>query len=264
MGNFEIIDPWFTIQKIDEKTYAISELGHWEKVHSFLLLGDTKAALIDTGLGIDHMKRITDQLTDLPIDVITTHVHSDHIGSHGDYDNIFVHEDERDWLVHGIVGLSIEQIRANTARDISIPTPKSFNPNTYIPYQGEPTGLLKDGSEIDLGNRKLTIYHTPGHSPGHIAIYDETFGYLFTGDLLYDETPIYAFYPTTNPVDLINSLEKITKIQNIRMIFGSHNTLGIKAEILDEVTEAVKYLRENDLVKFGTGVHKFKGFSVQF
>ena len=131
-------DDWFTVQQIDESTYAISELGHWEKVHSFLLLGTTKAALIDTGLGIDNMKRMTDQLTTLPIDVITTHVHSDHIGSHGEYTRIFVHEDEESWLINGIVGLSLEQIRANTARDITIPTPKSFNPDTYIPPESLP------------------------------------------------------------------------------------------------------------------------------
>ncbi|MEK3765592.1 MBL fold metallo-hydrolase [Solibacillus sp. FSL K6-4121] len=257
-------DDWFTVRKIDKNTYAISELGHWEKVHSFLLLGETKAALIDTGLGIDCMKRITDQLTALPIDVITTHVHSDHIGSHGEYTRIFVHKDEESWLVNGIVGLSLEQIRANTARDITIPIPKTFNPDTYKPYTGKPTGLLKDGDVVDLGNRKLIIYHTPGHSPGHICIYDELKSYLFTGDLLYDETPIYAFYPTTNPVDLVNSLETITTIPNVNMIYGSHNTLGIKPDILEDVKNAVIYLRENDLVKFGTGIHTFKGFSVQF
>lgn len=257
-------DAWFTVRKIDDTTYAISELGHWEKVHSFLLLGETQAALIDTGLGIDSMKRITDQLTSLPVDVITTHVHSDHIGSHGEFDNIYVHRDEELWLVNGIVGLSLEQIRANTARDITIPTPISFNPDTYTPYTGKPSGLLNDGDVLDIGNRKLTIYHTPGHSPGHISIFDETKGYLFTGDLLYDETPIYAFYPTTNPADLVNSLERITQIPNINMIYGSHNSLGIKPDILNEVKKAVAYLRENDLVKFGTGIHHFKGFSVQF
>ena len=257
-------DPWFTVRMIDESTYAISELGHWEKVHSFLLLGATKAALIDTGLGIDNMKRITDQLTTLPIDVITTHVHSDHIGSHGEYTRIFVHEDEESWLINGIVGLSLEQIRANTARDITIPTPKGFSPDTYTPFTGKPTGLLKDGDVLDLGNRKLIVYHTPGHSPGHISIFDETKGYLFTGDLLYDETPVYAFYPTTNPIDLVNSLERITKIPNVNMIYGSHNSLGINPDILKEVKKAVIYLRENDLVKFGTGIHQFKRFSVQF
>lgn len=257
-------DDWFTVRQIDDNTYAISELGHWEKVHSFLLLGETKAALIDTGLGIDNMKRITDQLTTLPIDVLTTHVHSDHIGSHGEYPRIFVHEYEESWLINGIVGLSIDQIRANTARDITIPIPKSFNPDTYTPFTGKPTGLFKDGDILDLGNRKLIIYHTPGHSPGHICIFDETKGYLFTGDLLYDETPIYAFYPTTDPVDLVNSLEKITTIPNVNLIYGSHNSLGIKPDILNEVQKAVIYLRENDLVKFGTGIHQFKGFSARF
>lgn len=67
-----IVDSWFTVQGLDSKTFAISEYGHWEKVHSFLLLGETRAALIDTGLGIDSIKRITDQLTDLPIIVLTT------------------------------------------------------------------------------------------------------------------------------------------------------------------------------------------------
>ncbi|UTR10353.1 MBL fold metallo-hydrolase [Evansella sp. LMS18] len=259
-----IKDSWFTVQKIDADTYAISEYGHWERVHSFLLLGKDKAVLIDTGLGIDNIKRVTDQLTALPIEVITTHVHTDHIGGHGEFEKIYVHEGDRDWLVNGIKGLSIEQIRKDISRDITLPVPETFNPDTYQPFQGEPTGLLSDRDIFDLGNRKLVIYHTPGHSPGHISVFDETNGYLFTGDLLYDETPVYAFYPSTNPVDLVNSLEKISEIPNVSMVYGSHNTLGIEPSILEEVKISVKYLRENGLTKFGTGIHKFHGFSVQF
>ncbi len=71
----EIKDSWFTVNQIDNTTFAISEYGHWEQVHSYLLIGEEKAALIDTGLGIDNIKRITDQLTNLPIIVLTTHVH---------------------------------------------------------------------------------------------------------------------------------------------------------------------------------------------
>ena len=257
-------DPWFTIQKIDEKTFAISEYGHWEKVHSFLLIGTEKAALIDTGLGIDSIKQVTDQLTDLPIIVLTTHVHADHIGSHAEFENIYVHEADANWLMNGIQGLSIEQIRHDIGRDITLPTPATFNPTTYTPFQGQPTGLVADGDVIDLGERTLTIYHTPGHSPGHISIFDNATGYLFTGDLLYDETPVYAFYPTTNPVDLVNSWEKIAGIPSVSRVFGSHNTLGLDVVILDEVKKAVLSLRDKGLVEHGTGVHKFKGFSVQF
>lgn len=257
-------DAWFTIHQIDDHTFAISEYGHWEKVHSYLLIGKERAALIDTGLGIDNIKRITDQLTDLPIIVLTTHVHWDHIGSHGMYENIYVHKDEEDWLVNGIKKLSIEQIRKDISRDITIPTPKTFNPETYTPFQGKPTGLLNDGDEIDLGNRKLTIYHTPGHSPGHIVIYDNRSGYLFTGDLFYDETPIYAFFPTTSPIDLVNSLEKISNLPSVTKLYGGHNTIGLDASVLHEIKHAVNKLRGEDLVKFGTGTHTFNGFSVQF
>ncbi|MFA9556691.1 MBL fold metallo-hydrolase [Evansella sp. AB-rgal1] len=257
-------DSWFTIQKINTNTYAISEYGHWEKVHSFLLMGKEKAILIDTGLGIDNIKRVTDQLTTLPIEVITTHVHTDHIGSHGEFEKIYVHQGDRDWFVNGIKGLSIEQIRKDIGRDITLPTPDTFDPTTYQPFQGEPTGLLSDGDVIDLGNRKLIIYHTPGHSPGHLSVFDETNGYLFTGDLLYDETPIYAFYPSTSPVELVNSWEKISVIPNVSKVYGSHNTLGLEPQILEEVKAAITYLRENELAKFGTGIHTFNGFSVQF
>ncbi|MDA1633796.1 MULTISPECIES: MBL fold metallo-hydrolase [Bacillus cereus group] len=260
----EIKDSWFTVNQIDNTTFAISEYGHWEQVHSYLLIGEEKAALIDTGLGIDNIKRITDHLTNLPIIVLTTHVHWDHIGSHGEFKNIYVHKDEEDWLVNGIKKLSIEQIRKDVSRDITIPTPETFNPDTYKPFQGNPTGLLNDGDEIEIGNRKLTIYHTPGHSPGHISILDNSKGYLFTGDLLYDGTPVYAFFPTTNPVDLTQSLKKISNIPNVTKIYGGHNTIGLDASLLQEVGNAVRELKEKDQVRFGTGIHKFKGFSVQF
>lgn len=259
-----ITDPWFTVERIDETTFAISEYGHWEKVHSFLLLGSEKAALIDTGLGIDNIKRITDQLTDLPITVITTHVHIDHIGCHGKFDEIYVHELEKDWLINGIKGLPIEQIRKDIGRDITLPTPASFDPASYTPFQGHPSETMKDRDIINPGNRPLTILHTPGHSPGHVCILDENSGYLFTGDLLYTGTPVYAFYPTTNPVDLVDSLERIANLSGLKRIYGSHNQLGLDIHILEDVKEAVKELREKNAIRHGSGLHTFGRFAVKF
>ncbi|MNI39839.1 hydroxyacylglutathione hydrolase [compost metagenome] len=110
----------------------------------------------------------------------------------------------------------------------------------------------------------MKVYHTPGHSPGHLCFFDEPSGYLFTGDLLYDETPVYAFYPSTSPADLVHSLERIAEIPGVTKVYGSHNTLGLNPNILEEVKRAVKFLRDNDVIRFGTGVHTFNGFSVQF
>ena len=42
---------WFTVEPIDNQTYAISEYGHWEQVHSYLFIGNEKGALIDSGTG---------------------------------------------------------------------------------------------------------------------------------------------------------------------------------------------------------------------
>ncbi|SHG44900.1 MBL fold metallo-hydrolase [Ornithinibacillus halophilus] len=260
----KINDSWFTVESIDEKTFAISEYGHWEKVHSYLLLGTERAALIDTGLGIDNIKRITDQLTNLPIIVITTHVHWDHIGSHQEFGTIVVHHEEASWLEEGIKGLSIDQIRKDVARDITKQPPVTFNPSTYTPYQGKASEVVSDGDLIDLGERILTILHTPGHSPGHICVLDNTYNYLFTGDLLYTGTPIYAHYPTTSPENLVHSLEKISYLEGLQRIFGSHNELGMDPSILLEVMEAVYTLRNKDVIRHGTGIHKFQTISIQF
>lgn len=259
-----IKDSWFFVQKIDSVTFAISEHGHREKVHSFLLLGETESVLIDTGQGIDNIKRVTDQLTDLPIRVLTTHVHYDHIGSHGEFDRIYVHKNDADWLINGTEGISVESIREEINKDLIERTPDHFDLNTYTPYQGEPTGFLAEGDLIDIGNRQLKIYHTPGHTPGHICIFDQTNGYLFTGDSLYDRTPIYAYYPSTNPRDLVKSLDRICEIENVARVFGSHNTIGLDIKVLKETKEAVEYLEENKLVEFGSGLHAFDTISFLF
>lgn len=259
-----IQDDWFTVTEISKNTFAISEYGHWEKVHSFLLIGTEKAALIDTGLGIKNIKIITQQLTDKPIIVLTTHVHTDHIGSHSAFDEIAVHSEDADWLEHGIKGLSIEQIRFDLTRDLTKALPKEFNILEFTPYQGKPTVILKDSDLISLGDRDLQIIHTPGHSPGHIAILDLTTRFLFTGDLLYCEAPIYAFYPSTSPKDLLNSIIKMAKMKNINQVFGSHNLLGIDSDILTEGLAAANYLQEANLDHFGTGLYEFERLSFKF
>ena len=89
---------WFTVEKIDAQTFAISEYKHWEETHCYLLLGTERAVLIDTGLGVANIRKVVENLTDLPVTAITTHAHWDHIGGHKYFPNFAVHEDEVTWI----------------------------------------------------------------------------------------------------------------------------------------------------------------------
>lgn len=82
---------WFTTEAIDNDTFVISEYKHWEETHCYLLIGTESALLIDTGLGVSDIKDVVGRYTSLPVIVATTHVHWDHIGGHGLFDDIAVH-----------------------------------------------------------------------------------------------------------------------------------------------------------------------------
>jgi glyoxylase-like metal-dependent hydrolase (beta-lactamase superfamily II) len=226
-------------------------------------LGEEAAALIDTGIGIGNIKRVVDQITSLPIKVITTHVHWDHIGGHKYFDEIYVHELEEDWLVSGIPGLPLEQIRHDVGRDITLPLPRDFILEEYEPFRGKPTALLRDGDKLNLGNRLISIIHTPGHSPGHLCIYEEERGYLYTADLIYKGT-LYAFYPTTDPVQFVNSVEKISNIEYITKILPGHNELELEKSFLLKVNQACQELLHNGLARHGAGIHDYKHFKIYF
>lgn len=82
------IKSWFSVEKIDSDTFAISEYKHWEETHCYLLCGTEKAVFIDTGLGVGNIREIVDSLTSLPVTVMITHVHWDHIGGHRYFEKI--------------------------------------------------------------------------------------------------------------------------------------------------------------------------------
>lgn len=253
---------WFTTSKIDEVTYVISEYGHWEKVHSYLLIGRTHALLIDTGLGIGNIKAEVDLITNLPVKVVTTHAHWDHIGGHAFFEDISVHKEDAGWLINGLP-LPDAVIKSNFAKEnFSISPPEEFDINKYTVYTGNPTRLLEDGDTIDIGLRKIRIIHTPGHSPGHICLLEEEKGYLFTGDLIY-KGPLYAFYPSTNPLQYKQSVDKISSLDNVRRILPAHNDLMITPDFIQKVKAGFEEIANQKLLKQGSGIFQFDEFSIQ-
>lgn len=73
--------------KVDEKTWIISFMNGTE--YMFLLEGEEKALLIDTGYGVGNLRAFVEKLTEKPILVTNTHYHPDHAAGNGEYDLIF-------------------------------------------------------------------------------------------------------------------------------------------------------------------------------
>ncbi len=186
------MDKWFTVDRIDEDTYIISEYRHWEETHCYLLNGSGRSLLIDTGLGICNIYDEVVKLTDQPVTAVATHIHWDHIGGHKYFPDFYAHEEELGWLSGGFP-LSMETVRGMVVDRCELP--EGYDVGSYEMFQGRPSVVLRGGEEIDIGGRMIKVFHTPGHSPGHMCFWEPERGYLFTGDLIYKDT-LFAYYPS--------------------------------------------------------------------
>ena len=251
------MEKWFTLEQIDADTHIVSEYRHWEETHCYLLEGNERCLLIDTGLGICDISEEVKKLTDKQITAVATHIHWDHIGGHQYYQDIYAHEAEHDWLTGGFP-LSMETIRDMVTDRCDLP--KGYQVNTYQFYQGVPTRVLKDGDTIDLGGRKITVLHTPGHSPGHICFWEADRGYLFTGDLVYKDT-LFAYYPSTDPQAYLASLEKIAALP-VKKIFPAHHSLDIQPEIVNRMRDAFSQLKAEGRLHHGSGTFDYGDWAV--
>lgn len=255
---------WFTVEPIDNDTFAISEYGHWEETHCYLLRGKSRSLLIDTGLGVADISLVTQTLTDLPVLAIPTHVHWDHIGGLSHFPDFFVHAAEADW-VDGHFPLPPQAVRAqlNRARLGGKPCdfPAGFSSEEYAVFQGKPAHILQDGDLIDLGGRILQAVHTPGHSPGHLCFFEPDRGYLFTGDLIYGGK-LLASFPSTDPEAYLRSALRVAEFPAQRLL-PAHHALGIPATMAGDVAAAFSQLKQRGLLMHGSGTHSFSGFQIQ-
>lgn len=250
---------WFTIAKIDDNTYVISEYKHWEETHCYLLNGKNESLLIDSGMGISNILDEIRKLTQNPVTVVATHTHWDHIGGHKLFNSFYVHKDEEDWI-SGKFPLTLDYIKTLVVEE-PCQIPKEFDINTYDIFQGNPARILNDNDIIDFGGRSLRVLHTPGHAPGHLCFYEEDKGYLFTGDLIYKGKMI-AFFPTSDPVQYKNSVEKIAIIPAKR-IFPAHHELDIKPELVKKVQRAFDEIAKNNELKHCGKTFNFDDFQIQ-
>jgi glyoxylase-like metal-dependent hydrolase (beta-lactamase superfamily II) len=96
-----------------------------------------------------------------------------------------------------------------------------FDPHTFVMTGVAASRTLAEGDEVDLGDRRLTVLHLPGHSPGSIALWDEGAGALFTGDVIYDSGTLLDELDGSDIGDYMTSMERLLRLP-VEVVYSGH------------------------------------------
>lgn len=266
-SNYEFIDTdqdWFEVYKLTENTYAIYEPNQWQEAISYLLIGSQRAMLIDTLQGIGDLKFVTDQLTDLPIIVMNTHSHYDHVSSNYQYDTIYGLNTP--YTANNARGKTNAEVGGSVGPDtIWKNLPRTFSHELYESKPFEIDHFVRDGEIIDLGGREIEVVFIPGHSPDSVILVDKKNRMMATGDTFYP-APIYVYSDTSSFQDFFMSAQKMFGFANdVDYLLPGHNETMQPASYLNELRQATMSII-NPTTPFiqgeGRRTYEFGAFSV--
>lgn len=166
--------------------------------------GAERDLLIDAGNGVGSLDDAIEPLRGgRDVVALATHAHFDHVGGLAAFADrrahaldaamptpgplVLVREAFPEWLVEDFryYGSPLPDEVAL----LSLPEP-GFDPAAWSTPAVEPTSTVADGEAIDLGDRRLEVLHTPGHTPGSLCVWEAATGTLFTGDAFYVDAPL--------------------------------------------------------------------------
>lgn len=204
----------------------------------YLILGSKQAMLIDTGMGIGSLKEYVLRLTQLPLLIINTHGHPDHAGGNGEFASVYQQINDST-LYKEMCSVDFRRFDIQRVYGRTIP---EFE-NHLIPFSNN-TLLLEDGQDFDIGNRRITVIATPGHSHGCICIYDHMTSSLFTGDMVTASDTWLHLVESTSVKTYLDSMLYLTqKITKITQIYPGHIPTPLDAKVIsDKISIAKKIL----------------------
>jgi glyoxylase-like metal-dependent hydrolase (beta-lactamase superfamily II) len=92
----------------------------------------------------------------------------------------------------------------------------------------KPDKTLKGDEILDLGDCKLKVIHTPGHTPGSICLYEEKSKSLFSGDTVFPDGGVgRTDLPGGNTQQLIESIKRLCKL-DVKILYPGHGEITDK------------------------------------
>lgn len=244
---------WYEILEVEPGVFRIREpyAVRLMRANAWLVQGRDRDLLFDTGMAVASLKEAIRPLVRNPLTVFTSHTHIDHIGGHHEFTDaeILVHPAEARLLVDPWPrwNLSYDSFTPHDRAELkaagfdtdgwlieALPS-ADYDPASYVLEGVEPTRLIDEGEAVDLGDRRLTVLHLPGHSPGSIALLEEATGMLISGDAVYDgiivDTTPFAHIPT-----YLRTMRRMRELP-VRVVHGGHRE-SFGRERLVEICDA--------------------------
>jgi len=203
-------DDYFVVETIDPTTFAIGEPRYYQGNYSYLILGAKRAILFDAGTGLKDITPVVRSVTQLPVTVIASHLHFDHVGALGRLDKTAVIDEPALRARAADSRLTLRRYEFLGFAD-RLPNPTIRIDEWWLP-----------GSTIDLGDRQLRVLATPGHTPTSVSLYDDRRHELFAGDFIYPGE-LYAFLPGASRSDYLATTKLLLATIDPRtQIFAAH------------------------------------------
>lgn len=247
-------------------------------VNIYLIQGDNGCLLVDTGWdsepAFDSLKRQLDEIGTHFEDIsqiVVTHIHPDHCGLVGRLKqlsqvNIAMHHLERDLVepysdMPKLMQRGMEWMQTNgvpvdefakvlTRMRAEHPEMMKFTPPVL------PDTTFHGGEVISVGSFTFEVLWTPGHSPGHICLYEPIKKILIAGDhILPTITPVIELHPRSgdNPLgDYINALNTVKPLDVNLVLPGHENPFNGLQSRIEEITRHHKQRNSAILEIMGT------------
>jgi glyoxylase-like metal-dependent hydrolase (beta-lactamase superfamily II) len=247
-------DSWFEVYEVAPAVFAMYEPHQSEEAISYLIVGRNRAMLFDTGLGIGDLKAVTAQLTRLPIVVLNSHTHDDHVGDNWQFDTVY--SMDTSFSRNSARGSREDAQNEIKAGEICGALPSGFDRNAYATRPWKIAAWIHDGSRINLGDRSIEVLATPGHTPDAISLFDRGHGLLFTGDTYYPGT-IWLYRPETDLAAYSLSVRRLAALApQIKLVLGSHNIPVAAPSVLPELVTAFETARTHQVPPNPAGMGK--------
>ena len=213
-------DWWRTTRLADDVT-LIDEphIEPFYRCNCWHVRGRDGDMLVDSGMGVVSLRRWVPLVTERPLEAVASHTHFDHVGCHHEFEQRSVHRAEAAILATPTRRATLAEPYVTDDIFTSLP-PEPYASDAYEVTPAPPTRLLEDGDRIDLGDRSFEVIHTPGHSPGGIALWEAATGTLFSGDIVYDGPLIEDTYHS-NAADYAGSMRRLLDLP-VRVVHGGH------------------------------------------